>query len=143
VSGERLSVRLVNEMAEITRMAGIVEDFCARHDIPSGSALQVTLAVEEALTNTISYGFADAGRHEIALEMAWENDELTIEIADGGKAFDPLQAPAPDRTSPLGERPIGGLGIFLARTMMDAVEYRREGGRNHLRLRKRIAAEPG
>ncbi len=143
MSGERLSVRLVNDLAEITRMAGIVEDFCARQGISSVSALKVTLALEEVLTNTISYGFADGGRHEIALEVACEEGELVIEIADEGKAFDPLQAPPPDRASPLEARPIGGLGVYLARTMMDTVEYRREGGRNHLRLRKRIAAEPG
>lgn len=141
VSGDRLSIRFANDIAEITRMAQIVEDFCIRHGIPSDSALEVTLTLEEVFTNTISYGFSDAGRHEIALTVEREDDEFVIEITDDARAFDPLQVPLPDLTLPVEKRKIGGLGVYLARTLMDAAEYRREDGRNHLRFRKRITPD--
>jgi anti-sigma regulatory factor (Ser/Thr protein kinase) len=36
------------------------------------------------------------------------------------------------------ERPIGGLGIHIVRALADQARYRREGGRNHLHLVRRI-----
>ena len=56
-------------------------------------------------------------------------------IADSGKPFDPLEdAPVPDVDAPIDERPIGGLGIYLVRNMMDDMQYRREGDRNYITL---------
>ena len=46
-------------------------------------------------------------------------------------------APEPDIDSPLEDRHVGGLGVYLARTMMDELTYRRENSRNHLTLVKR------
>ncbi len=54
--------------------------------------------------------------------------------------FDPLEVPPPDLAKPLEEREIGGLGIHLVRSAMDAVKYRRSGNRNVLLLVKRTAA---
>jgi anti-sigma regulatory factor (Ser/Thr protein kinase) len=68
---------------------------------------------------------------------------MQLEIRDRAPAFDPLAAAPPDLTRPFSERPIGGLGIHLARSMTDAVEYTREDGENRLRLTKRLAAAPG
>ena len=59
-------------------------------------------------------------------------------IADDGRPFDPLtEAPEPDLESAIEDRPIGGLGVHLVRTMMDEVRYRREEGKNRLTLVKR------
>ena len=67
-----------------------------------------------------------------------EEDAVTIEITDEGRSFDPLNdAPEPDLMSPIEERQVGGPGVYLARTMMDELVYRREGNRNYLTLMKR------
>jgi anti-sigma regulatory factor (Ser/Thr protein kinase) len=39
----------------------------------------------------------------------------------------------------LADRPVGGLGVFLVRQMMDAVSYARVAGRNQLRMTKHLA----
>jgi anti-sigma regulatory factor (Ser/Thr protein kinase) len=62
---------------------------------------------------------------------------LIADVSDGGAPFDPLAQPAPDIHAPIEERKVGGLGIHLLRTLMDAVEYRRADGRNHLSFRIR------
>ena len=43
-----------------------------------------------------------------------------------------LQADPPDLSRGLADRPIGGLGVFLVRSMVDSIAYRREGDRNIL-----------
>ena len=49
----------------------------------------------------------------------------SIEIVDDGPRFDPLEdAPLPDPDAPLEDRPVGGLGVHLVRTMMDEMTYR-------------------
>jgi anti-sigma regulatory factor (Ser/Thr protein kinase) len=50
---------------------------------------------------------------------------MTIE--DDGPRFDPLSLPPPDVTAGLAERPVGGLGLFLVRQLMDVVSYDRVG----------------
>ena len=42
---------------------------------------------------------------------------------DDARPFDPLTARVPDVNAPADERPIGGLGIHLVRTIMDRVAY--------------------
>ena len=63
---------------------------------------------------------------------------MTVEIADDGRPFNPLEdTPTADTTSPMDERPIGGLGVHLVRTLMSDVRYRRENDRNRLTMVKR------
>ena len=63
---------------------------------------------------------------------------VKITFADSGIPFDPLNAPPPDVNLPAEERPIGGLGIFLVRELMDDVSYRYENGKNTLAFEKRL-----
>ena len=95
---------------------------------------RVTLVIEELVVNIINHGHDD-GVHDIEIAMTSEPDALTVEIIDDGRPFDPLSdAPEPDLDSLLEDRPVGGLGIHLVRTMMDEVHYRREQDRNHTTL---------
>ena len=68
--------------------------------------------------------------------MVCEADTVTIEIVDDGPRFDPLEdAPLPDPDAPLEDRPVGGLGVHLVRTMMDEISYRYQDGKNRLFMR--------
>ena len=64
--------------------------------------------------------------------------DLVLTIEDGGLPFDPTQVAEADTTLSAEERPIGGLGIFLVRQLMDTVAYQRVEGKNRLTLMKRI-----
>ena len=68
------------------------------------------------------------------------NGRLSAEVEDDGRPFNPLTAPAPDLTSAVEDRPVGGLGIHLVRSLMEQVDYRRESGKNHLIMSKRLSA---
>jgi serine/threonine-protein kinase RsbW len=141
VSGEQLNLRIVNDLAELTRVAESVDEFCANQAIPAGCAFKLNIALEELLTNTISYGYAETGQHEIAIDIAREGETLIAEISDDARQYDPLQAPPPDLDSAIEDRRIGGLGVHLVKTMMDEVAYAYRDGRNHVTLRKKITAD--
>ena len=136
---DRLEFSLVNDLRGISSAAARIDAFCAAHGLSPGIRFDVTLAIEELVTNTIGYGYDDGGEHSIDVVLRIEGDTLTVEIADDGRAFDPLQAPEPDLGAPLEERALGGLGIYLVRKTMDGVAYRRQDGRNVVTLTKRTA----
>ena len=130
-------VTLANDLAEIPRTLAAVERFCTLRGIEPQAVDGIDLAVDEILTNVISYAFRDGARHIIDVEISFAGNFLSIEIRDDGSPFDPLKIPPPDLTSELAEREVGGLGIHFVRTVADEVGYRREGGWNILRLIKR------
>jgi serine/threonine-protein kinase RsbW/sigma-B regulation protein RsbU (phosphoserine phosphatase) len=143
VSGERLNLRIVNDLAELSRVAESVDEFCASHAIPAGCAFKLNVALEELLTNTISYGYDDSGRHEIAIDIAREGETIVTEVSDDARSFDPLNAPPPDLDSAIENRRVGGLGVHLVKTLMDDVRYAYRDGRNHITLRKNITPDSG
>jgi len=112
-----------------------VEEHCQEAGLGAELTFKFTLAIEEAVTNVVSYAFADMPPpHRIRLRLDIDGDRCAAELIDNGRAFDPSAAPPPDLTGPLEEREAGGLGIHLIRNMVDRVEYRREDGQNRLRI---------
>jgi sigma-B regulation protein RsbU (phosphoserine phosphatase) len=139
-SRSELTVRIVNDVADIPGLATLVESFGRQNDLPARSVHDVNLALEELLTNTISYGYDDDRSHAIEVRLRRRGDTLTIELIDDANPFNPLEAETPATDAPLEDRPIGGLGIHLARSVLTSLDYSREGSHNHLTLTKRIDA---
>jgi anti-sigma regulatory factor (Ser/Thr protein kinase) len=125
-----------NSLHQLERLAGFVESFAEEHRLPSKLSFQINLALEELVTNIISYGYRDTGPHEIRITLTIQNDKLRAEVEDDARPFNPAEAKPPDLDLPLEERPIGGLGIHLAKSMFDTMEYRRDKGKNCLILTK-------
>ena len=133
-----MEFRLKNELEEIRLLAEAIELWGEENGIPGKTLFQLNLALDELLTNTITYGYPEGGEHEIMLRLIPEGEkELLIEIRDDGLAFNPLEVKAPDLKQDIEERPIGGLGIHLVRQMLNELEYRRENGQNILLMRKK------
>ena len=134
-----LRFTVVNDLREIAVAADRIDEFCSVRGIPPATAYAANLSVDELLTNTISYGYEDIGEHRIDLMIRLDGDVLAIEISDDGIEFAPDGAKDPDTAASIEDRPIGGLGIFLARQMMDSFAYRRDEGRNIVTLTKKTA----
>jgi anti-sigma regulatory factor (Ser/Thr protein kinase) len=129
-----------NDRAEISRLAGLAEQFGQEQHLADDEVMAINLVLDEVVTNVIDHGFEGiTGEPEIRLTMTLEGDELTIRVEDNGRAFDPLQKEAPDLDLPLEDRPIGGLGIHIVRSVMNTVEYDRRNGRNLLTMHKTIS----
>ena len=135
MSDESLEVSLANELREIAGVAAQIDEFCAAHDLQH-VAYAVNLAIDEILTNTISYGYEDDERHQIEIIVRVEAEALVVVIVDDSMPFDLALAPERDLEASLEDTPLGGLGLFLVHQMMDSVEYRREEGCNVVTLVK-------
>jgi len=135
---EAIVVELKNSLLEIKRLVRIADDFGQRHRLDAQTSHNVKLALDEILTNIISYAYADAREHSIVTRFHLEHGKLTVEVQDDGRPFNPLNAPEPDTNQLLEERPIGGLGIHLVRKLMHELEYRRQNDRNILVMKLKI-----
>lgn len=129
---------LQNEISEISRLASFIEAIGEELELPPGLTFNLNLALEEAISNIIFYAYPNQAGKEISVQVATVADSLVFTLTDSGRAFDPTQVKDADITLSAAERPIGGLGIFLIRQIMDKLEYSRMDGKNIFIMRKTL-----
>lgn len=127
---------LHNRIQEIERLPAFVEETVAASKLDPALTGGLNLALEEAVTNVIQYAYPEGTEGEVYIEACTSENGLTYTIIDNGKPFDPTAKPEVDINAGVEERPIGGLGIHLVRTIMDTVRYERRGNKNVLILTK-------
>lgn len=100
---------------------------------------KIDVAVDEIFSNIAQYAYApDTGSMAVGVELIQEKRAVCVTFVDKGKAYNPLQAPDPDIDLPLDLRPVGGLGIYLVRKLMDEIRYTRNGNENILQVVKNL-----
>ncbi len=138
----RSTLTISNDLKESVRLHPFVEEISKATDIDEHTASSVNLALEEALVNSIQYAYPTGTKGEISLTAEWTDDkhDITFTLVDSGIPFNPLTVEEADTTLGVQERPIGGLGIFLVRQLMDEVNYQRtDKGENMLTMTKHLA----
>ena len=106
-------VSLVRDVAAdvqtLSHLIKEVEAFAAASGVASNAAQRVSLAIDELVTNIISYASLDGIPVPVHLEVHCDTSEVRVVIEHTGVAFDPfVEAPVPDTSLPLADRPIGG-----------------------------------
>lgn len=130
---------LSNEVDEISKLGAFIDELADQAMIDPALAMSLNLALEEAVTNVVLYAYPEGQAGKVDIQAAVSNGEVTFVITDSGKAFDPTTEVAEaDITLSAEERPIGGLGVFLVKQIMDTVSYQRSDGKNILTLAKRL-----
>jgi anti-sigma regulatory factor (Ser/Thr protein kinase) len=137
--GGHVSFEIPADLEQIQKVSEKIEQCMKTHGWGEDSILDVQLAVEEAVTNSILHGY-DGTFGTIAIRIETSPHHIAVEIADDAPAFDPLSVPDPDIDADLEDRQIGGLGIFLIRRVMDEVSYRYENNKNILVMEKKITS---
>ena len=120
-------------VANLDAANAFVEACYDRFNLDPEKKFSVLLALEEAFVNICHYAYPD-GEGDVEISCAFKKEEFVLEVADKGQAFDILSLPDPDTTLDIEDRPIGGLGILLIRTLSSSVNYQRMGDRNVLRM---------
>lgn len=123
------------------RSSEIIAYLMASPDMPQNDDLRfkIELSIEEAVENVVRYAYEGGiGWLEAGTSLDDKSLILTIELRDAGVPFNPLKESDPDITLSAKERPIGGLGIYLCKKMMDSIGYRYENGNNILIMKKLV-----
>lgn len=132
------SLTLHNDVQELSLLTAFIDAISEENGIDMMVSMNINLAVEEAVANVMKYAYQKGTTGEVWVNATVTDGLLTISITDCGAPFDPGDKKDPDINLPAEERPIGGLGIFLVRQLMDTVTYQRADGKNILTLTKII-----
>ncbi|BBO84768.1 hypothetical protein DSCO28_53340 [Desulfosarcina ovata subsp. sediminis] len=131
------TIYLKNDLGELNRINETIHAFADAVVCPAVVVHDIALAMEEVFSNIVFYGFGDGLDHTIIFHIAVETDTLILTLQDDGIPFNPLNVQASRDETPLEDRDKGGMGIILAKNLMDRMDYHREQGRNILRMEKR------
>lgn len=133
-----LELKLVSDPAVLPDVRDQVRDWTSDHGWSEHQIGEITLALDEALSNVIRHGYGgkcDKAIHVTlnASEADDKDDVVEITVRDFCENVD-LDA---IRGRPLDEVRPGGLGVHLIRAMMEEVEYAHaDGGGVLLMMRK-------
>ena len=93
---------------------------------------KLDLVLEEIFVNIARYAYApNHGDVEVGY-VVHAPGRIHIRISDSGREFNPLASDPPDFSRGLADRPCGGMGIFLVKTIAESIQYQYAGGRNTL-----------
>ena len=121
------TMTIANSLDALDEVARFILSVAARAELPQQTTYRLRLAVDEVVTNIITHGFTDTDPHTpINLSATIDDQQLKIELVDRGMPYDPQQIlPAKETLHlPPQERPLGGLGFFLALWGVDAFHYK-------------------
>ena len=125
-----------NEITEISKLVTFIETIGEELGLSPALVMSLNLALEEAVSNIILYAYPKEFNQDISIEAVKENNALIFTITDTGVEFDPTKGGDVDITLTVEDRPIGGLGIFLIKKIMNEVEYKRVDDMNVFTLKK-------
>lgn len=99
----------------------------------------IILAVDEACTNIIKHAYKSFPEGELIIKTKSTLDRFVISITDFGNSFEPEMIPEPDLQKYYRQRRVGGLGMYLMKTLMDDVKYKSIPGKyNEVLLSKNL-----
>lgn len=130
----RKTLNLHNDVNEVPMLGEWMEVTGEQLGLPMAAVFQLNLALEEAFVNVVDYAYPGKNGMPVQLNMDGTGETLTFTLIDEGEPFDPTTLDEPDTSLSAEERPIGGLGVFLVKQIMDEVRYERQGNRNILTM---------
>jgi len=127
---------LHNDIGQIALLPEFVETVAEKAQLDHEAVFNLNLALEEAISNVIMYAYPEGTDGTVDIEAVVDGKHVSFVITDSGKPFDPTGKEEVNINAEVAERPIGGLGIHLVRTIMDTVSYERKDEKNILTITK-------
>ncbi len=121
------------DIKQIDKVFVFLENFCAFNGINNESLCQLKMIADEIVSNIINYVDVDYGQ-KISIFATVKNSTIRLRMVDFNGEFNPLSMPEPDVSLSLGERRVGGLGIYLVRKSALRVCYKRQNWKNVLTI---------
>ena len=134
----RQSFEFPADTSVLAEIGELIADAAFKAGFNDGEIGDIQLAVDEACTNCIRHGLHEDPASTFRISIRWAPDEMEILVCEHGAPFDPDDVKMPDLKATLEKRPVGKLGIYFIRKMMDEVEYHTgRDGEKTLRMLKR------
>ena len=122
-SSIQYQLKIPSQTENLELIRDFVYKLAARLGFEDEEASRIELAVDEACTNVIKHAYRGESEELIDIAIKIDYKKMSIIVTDHGKGFDPSSVDMPEMKEYLAELRVGGLGIFLMRTIMDEVKY--------------------
>ncbi len=133
-----VEIKVPNQTRYLSLIGRIGEDVARELNRYSGDretlAYHINLVLTEAMVNAIKYAGTGGEEEIVHIRIHITDDALAIKVFDHGQGFDINNIPDPDFET-IEDR---GRGIFLIRSLMDSVCYRKAANGNVLEMIKKL-----
>ena len=134
-----VDIEVPNQTRYLRLIGNIAEQIARDLDVANGDcdtlAYHLNLVLTEAVANAIEHGSPGDPNNTVRICISIEDKNLCVRVYDHGQGFN-LEAVSTPEFADLEEH---GRGIFVIRSLMDSVEYRKTEGGNVLEMRKKLA----
>ena len=93
------------------------------------------IAAEEIFVNIAHYAYKNA-HGMVRITMDGMPNGIKVSFRDEGIPYNPLEKDDPELAGDAADREVGGMGIFMTKTIMDHLKYEYVGGCNVLTMDK-------
>lgn len=136
-----IQIKVPNQTRYLSLIGKVGEDLARQLQEFSGNreelAHQLNVVLTEAMVNAIKHANADDPDKQVDVRITITDNELIIQVFDQGQGFDLSSVHDPDFDD-LEHLEGSGRGVFIMRSLMDSVVYRKVCGGNVLEMRKRL-----
>lgn len=136
VSENILELEIINDLKEVSIVIDEFEAFCLAQNIENSAVQKVNVVLDEIINNIVNYGYPKEEERLILIKIAIEHSSMVLTITDDGKAFNPFDIDKPDLSLSLEDRPVGGVGLYIVKNLMDSYSYERVNSKNIVEIVK-------
>ncbi|MBD3414410.1 MAG: hypothetical protein GF421_08275 [Candidatus Aminicenantes bacterium] len=124
-------IKIKSELPELNKVRIFLKDSLRKKTVSEKDYYIMELSLVEVCINIIKYAYPGK-KGDIYLRSWIQKNSIYFEIKDQGIPFDPRSIKRPDISEIIEKEKKGGLGVFLIKSLMDSVKYRREDNQNIL-----------
>ncbi len=135
----RVQTTRAAELETLSAFRQFIGEACGRAGIDDEISHDLQLAVDEACTNVIEHGYAGMNPGSIMLALEFLPDQITVEITDFGRPFEPTEPDAPDPQQTMDDPGSSGFGLYFIYQTMDEIRYRSGEDGNLLTFIKQLS----
>ena len=137
-----IDISLASDLSALRTLTRALQEFGTAHALSRDFQGRLNLVLDELVTNSVCYALPGLAEPELRLRLFVDQDTVVAQLEDNGEAYNPFEeAPEPDTSLGLAERPIGGLGVFFVKKLTDSSTYERIDGRNRITLKNAIGGQ--
>ena len=126
------------EYESLKKIRKFIARVCKEGDLGNDLRHSLELAVDEAATNVIEYGYAGMDPGSIVVDVHADSQRVIVTLTDFGRPFDPTKKKPPSLDVANEDMPTHGFGVFFIYETMDEVDYQSSEDGNRLTLTKKL-----